>query len=142
MPSKTQRSVKAPATPVKSAPAKGAAGTAKPAAKFRMRIMAGDVIAIGPGKIALLEAIADAGSITSAAKQLDMSYRRAWLLLDELNHALRKPAVDSAQGGQAGGGSVLTDTGRELIELYRRIETTAQQACQADLKRMVGMIAR
>jgi molybdate transport system regulatory protein len=138
MPSKTQRPSNTPAPAAKSA-----AGTAvKPAAKFRMRIMAGDVIAIGPGKIALLEAIADAGSITSAAKQLDMSYRRAWLLLDELNHALRKPAVDSAQGGQAGGGSVLTDTGRELIELYRRIETTAQQACQADLKRMLGMITR
>jgi molybdate transport system regulatory protein len=135
MPSKTQSTPKAPAASPKSA-------AVKPAAKFRMRIMAGDVIAIGPGKIALLEAIADVGSITSAAKKLDMSYRRAWLLLDELNHALRKPAVDSAQGGQAGGGSVLTDTGRELIELYRRIESTAQQACQADLKRMLGMISR
>lgn len=114
----------------------------KPQAKFRMRITAEDVIAIGPGKIALVEAIADTGSITSAAKSLDMSYRRAWMLLDELNRALKKPAVDSAKGGQHGGGSVVTDTGRELINLYRRIELNAAKACQADLTRLVGLIAR
>ena len=114
----------------------------KPHAKFRMRITAGDVIAIGPGKIALIEAIADTGSITAAAKQLDMSYRRAWLLLDELNHALKEPAVASAQGGSHGGGSVLTDTGRLLIELYRNVETTAAKACRADLTRLIGLLAR
>ena len=58
---------------------------AKPTLKFRIRINKGDEIAVGPGKIALLEAIIDTGSITAAAKQLDMSYRRAWLLVDEMN---------------------------------------------------------
>lgn len=114
----------------------------KPQARFRMRVTMGDVIAIGPGKIALVEAISETGSITAAAKSLDMSYRRAWLLLDELNRALKKPAVDSAKGGQHGGGSAVTDTGQQLIALYRRIEQTAASACQADLAKLTGLIAR
>ena len=107
-----------------------------------MRITVGDVIAIGPGKIALLEAIGETGSITAAAKRLDMSYRRAWLLLDELNHALKRPAVDSAKGGSHGGGSALTDVGQQVIDLYRRVEATAEQACRADLKRLIGLLSR
>ena len=67
-----------------------------PQLRFRMRVTQGDVIAVGPGKIALLEAVDKTGSITAAAKSLDMSYRRAWLLLDELNRSLRVAAVDSA----------------------------------------------
>src|SRR5262245_66600375 len=92
----------------------------RPQLRFRMRITDGGVIAVGPGKIALLEAIESTGSITAAAKSLDMSYRRAWLLLDELNRSLREPAVDKAKGGLHGGGSALTDAGRRLIALYRR----------------------
>ena len=128
-------------TPPKTNPHKDATAT-RPQAKFRMRVTRGDVIAVGPGKIALIEAISETGSITAAAKSLDMSYRRAWLLLDELNSALKKPAVDSAKGGQHGGGSVLTDTGLELIALYRRIEQTATAACQADLAKLTALIAR
>ncbi len=113
----------------------------KPAAKFRFRVTTGDVIAIGPGKISLLEAIAETGSITSAAKSLDMSYRRAWMLLDELNRSLRQPAVDSAKGGPHGGGSELTAVGHQLIDTYRRIESTAASACAADIKRLVALVA-
>ena len=116
--------------------------TSKPSAKFRLRVTVGDIIAIGPGKILLLEAIAETGSITAAARQLDMSYRRAWLLLDELNRSLRQPAVDSAQGGAHGGGSGLTQVGRELIDTYRRIEDTAALACADDIKRMLKLMAR
>ena len=128
----------------KSAPptaSRRAAAARQPVAKFRLRISVGDVIAIGPGKVALLEAIAETGSITAAAKSLDMSYRRAWLLLDELNRALRTPAVDSAKGGQHGGGSAITQTGLELIALYRRVEATAERACRADLTRLIGLIS-
>jgi len=114
---------------------------AKPSAKFRMRITTGDAIAIGPGKISLLEAIDETGSITAAAKSLDMSYRRAWMLLDELNRSLRQPAVDSAKGGQHGGGSELTEVGRQLIDTYRRIEATAASACAADIKRLLNLVA-
>lgn len=104
--------------------------------------MQGEAIAVGPGKIALLEAIDAAGSLTAAAKDLGMSYRRAWLLLDELNRSLRRPAVDSAKGGEHGGGSVLTEQGRALLAVYRRIEATATSACQDDIRRMLAMMAR
>ena len=101
----------------------------------------GDTIAIGPGKIALLEAIVATGSITAAAKSLDMSYRRAWLLVDELNHALTKPAVDSAKGGTRGGGTVVTDVGVRLITLYRDIETKAAKACRPEVARLMRLMA-
>ena len=128
--------------PSKKKTAPSAAPGTKPVAKFRMRVTVGDVIAIGPGKIQLLEAIGETGSITSAAKSLDMSYRRAWLLLDELNQALRKPAVDSAKGGQNGGGSLVTDTGRQLIDLYRQVETNAAIACKPELTKLIGLLVR
>jgi molybdate transport system regulatory protein len=122
---------------------RSAGGDARPpSVRFRMRVTAGDAIAVGPGKISLLEAIAATGSITEAAKSLDMSYRRAWLLLDELNRSLRTPAVQSAKGGAHGGGSELTAVGRELIDLYRRIEATAATACEADIARLLALLAR
>jgi len=107
-----------------------------------MRITDGDAIAVGPGKIALLEAIDKTGSITAAAKTLDMSYRRAWLLLDDLNRSMRIPAIDTAQGGVKGGGSVLTDAGREMIVLYRRIEQQAASACRRDIMQVMEMLVR
>ncbi|HXK23504.1 MAG TPA: LysR family transcriptional regulator [Myxococcota bacterium] len=107
-----------------------------------MRITVGDVIAIGPGKVELLEAVERTGSITAAARSLDMSYRRAWILLDTLNRSLREPVVDSARGGEQGGGSALTETGRRLIDLYRQIENGAASACRRDIERLVGMLAR
>lgn len=121
----------------------GAARSArpKPELRFRPRVVAGDAIAIGPGKIALIEAIAETGSITAAAKSLDMSYRRAWMLLDELNRSLDQPAVDSAKGGQHGGGSRLTHSGQRLVSLYRNIEATATAACRADVTRLMKLLA-
>lgn len=79
-------------------------------------------LAIGPGKVALLEAIQETGSITSAAKSLGMSYRRAWLLVDETNRCLVRPAVATAAGGEHGGGTALTGTGVELVARYRALE--------------------
>ncbi len=114
----------------------------RPQTRFRFRITAGDTIAIGPGKIALLEAVAQTGSITTAAKSLDMSYRRAWLLLDELNRALKSPAVDSSKGGQNGGGTALTATGEQLIATYRQIEKTAEKACAAEIRQLVKLLGR
>jgi molybdate transport system regulatory protein len=106
-----------------------------------MRIT-GDDIAVGPGKIALVEAIARTGSLTAAARSMDMSYRRAWLLVDELNKSLREPAVVAARGGAKGGGSALTDSGRRLVELYRRIEAVSAQANRADLHTLMALLAR
>ncbi len=125
-----------------SGTASSSPGRRSPQMRFRMRITDGDVIAVGPGKIALLEAIREAGSITAAAKRLDMSYRRAWLLIDELNRSLRTAAIDSSKGGAGHGGSVLTPAGEEIIALYRRIEHTAAAACREDIRKLMNMLAR
>lgn len=113
--------------------------SAPPTARFRLRVTAGDAIFVGPGKIALLEAIRDTRSITAAAKALGMSYRRAWVLVDELNASLAEAAVASAIGGERGGGSTLTDHGHELVAVYRRIEATATRACARDLGRLIDL---
>ncbi len=105
-----------------------------------MRVTCGAAIAVGPGKIALLEAIQEMHSITAAAKSIDMSYRRAWLLVDELNGSLKKPAVASANGGKDGGGSQLTDVGLALIDVYRRIEARAAKACADDIYRLIKLV--
>jgi molybdate transport system regulatory protein len=70
---------------------------------------------------------------------MGMSYRRAWVLVDELNGALASAAVESAIGGEHGGGSTLTPLGAELIDVYRRIETTASRACAKDLARLLEL---
>ena len=112
---------------------------AAPVARFRLRVTAGEAIRVGPGKVALLEAIRDTRSITAAAKAMGMSYRRAWILVDELNRALAGPAVATATGGEHGGGSTLTALGRELVDVYRRIEATATRACAKDLARLLAL---
>ena len=130
-----------PATPTRTQRPPARRTAAKPETRFRLRVTAGDAIAIGPGKIALVEAIAKTGSITSAAKSLDMSYRRAWLLLDELNRSLARPAVDSAKGGPHGGGSQVTDVGMQLVALYRHIEDKAALACRTEVSRLLRLLA-
>ena len=112
----------------------------KPIARFRIRVTSGEAIAVGPGKIALLEAIQATHSITQAAKSLDMSYRRAWMLIDQLNGSLRKPAVASANGGKDGGGSELTAVGVALVAVYRRIEERAATACADDIAALVKLV--
>jgi molybdate transport system regulatory protein len=80
---------------------------------------------IGPGKVDLLEAIRSTGSISAAARALGMTYRRAWLLVEDINAALRAPAVAAATGGRQGGGTKVTAVGEKLIALYRSIERIA-----------------
>lgn len=110
-------------------------------AEVRLHIRDGghaSAFAIGPGKIALLEAIRDTGSITSAAKVLGMSYRRAWLLVDETNRCLTGPAVETASGGEHGGGSALTPTGEALVARYRALERETGSA----VRRTFGSMLR
>lgn len=90
-------------------------------------------IRIGPGKIRLLELVAEHGSISAAGRALGMSYRRAWLLLDELNHSFPEPVVDAARGGRSGGGAMLTATGERLVSAYRAIERDAARAAAPHL---------
>lgn len=113
----------------------------KPQVQFRLRIKRGDVIAIGPGKVNLLEAIARTGSISAAGRELNMSYRRAWLLVDEINRSLTEPAVSAAAGGAKGGGTSLTPVGEELVRRYRAVEEIATAAAAAELRRLSQLIA-
>jgi molybdate transport system regulatory protein len=100
----------------------------------------GAALAIGPGKVALLEAIAQTGSISSAAKALGMSYRRAWVLVDETNRCLVRPAVRTASGGARGGGTALTPTGEELVRRYRTLEQRAEIAAEHELASLLRSV--
>jgi molybdate transport system regulatory protein len=83
---------------------------------------------LGPGKVDLLEAIEATGSISAAGRAMRMSYRRAWLLIDDLNRMFRHPLVEASTGGVNGGGAHLTATGREVVAHYRAIESKALKA--------------
>jgi molybdate transport system regulatory protein len=91
---------------------------------------------VGPGKIALLEAIAEAGSISAAARSLGMSYRRAWELVAELNQTFSSPVVERITGGTGGGGAKLTRLGEALVLGFRDIEAAASRAAAAHLRRL------
>lgn len=132
-------------TPVAASPEAGKAARAAhggPEVRFRMRIMQEGTIALGPGKVSLLEAVREHGSISAAARSLGMSYRRAWLLMDELNRALTSPAAVSEHGGQSGGGSTLTPVGEEIIRLYRDIEARAAAACAPEIEALTRLVKR
>lgn len=88
---------------------------------------------IGPGKVAILEEIGRAGSISAAGRALRMSYRRTWELVEELNTSFGVPVVATAAGGNGGGGAVLTAAGKAIIERYRAIEVDAAEAARAHL---------
>lgn len=97
---------------------------------------------IGPGKIALLEAIAREGSISAAGRALGMSYKRAWDLVDALNRLLGAPVVAASTGGHRGGGASLTAVGHALVADYRAIEAAAQEAAAPRLAAMLRRAAR
>jgi molybdate transport system regulatory protein len=97
---------------------------------------------LGPGKIALLEAIKATGSISAAARKLDMSYRRAWLLVEEINAALTKPAVAAATGGRQGGGAAVTPVGEEVIKLYRAVELVAHKSAAKEFEALDRLIRK
>ncbi|MBX9592534.1 MAG: LysR family transcriptional regulator [Hyphomonadaceae bacterium] len=89
---------------------------------------------LGPGKITLMEFIAKHGSISAAGKEMGMSYRRAWLLVDEINRIFRDPLVAKQMGGTGGGGAHLTKLGQDIVGRYRAIESAAATAVAADLR--------
>lgn len=105
-----------------------------PRAVLTIRVDFGAYGYLGPGKIALLELISKHGSISSAGKEMGMSYRRAWLLVDEINQIFREPLVEKQMGGSGGGGARLTRLGRDVVGRYRAIEGAAATASAADLR--------
>lgn len=106
-----------------------------------VRIDLGSGRAVGPGKIRLLEQIHRSGSITQAELDLGLSYRRAWLLINDLNNCFRHPVIEAEIGGIAGGGTTLTQFGRKLVERYHAIEADALAATQKHLRELEGALA-
>jgi molybdate transport system regulatory protein len=104
--------------------------------RLMLRVDFGPNRALGPGKIRLLEAIDRSGSISQAGRALGMSYRRAWLLIDDMNRCFREPVVSAQPGGSRGGGANLTEFGRKLVRDYRAIEADATAATQTRLREL------
>ena len=97
---------------------------------------------IGPGKIELLESIRRCGSISAAGRDMEMSYKRAWDLVDEINRICRQAAVERQTGGKHGGGAVLTPFGTSLVARYRKIERDAASAARKELLALRSDIGR
>ena len=87
---------------------------------------------LGPGKVRLLELVGETGSISAAARAMNMSYRRAWMLVQSMNDAFGVPVLTSAVGGSRGGGATVTVFGKEVIARYRRMEARTRAAIAAD----------
>jgi molybdate transport system regulatory protein len=94
----------------------------------RFRILSGKDIALGPGKAELLGLLEQTGSITKAARQMEMSYMRAWSLIRVMNRCFKKPLVITTRGGRKGGGAKLTESGRKALQHYQEIEKAGLRA--------------
>lgn len=94
--------------------------------KLKIQLYCGSEIAMGPGKADLLAAIAHEGSISAAARAMDMSYRRAWLLVDTMNRCWREPLVTATPGSTKGGGAKVTPFGQAVLQHYRALQTRLQ----------------
>ncbi len=90
--------------------------------KIKAQLILGDEIAFGPGKADLLDWVDRAGSISSAARGMGLSYRRAWMMIDTMNRCFGAPVVATAQGGAKGGGAHLTPEGRAALSAYRALQ--------------------
>jgi molybdate transport system regulatory protein len=98
----------------------------------RLRVIVGTEVALGPGKVELLEAIQEAGSILKAARKMQMSYMRAWTLLKTMEKCFKTELVSKSRGGSHGGSARLTHTGRTVLGLYRRMERECLRATRAN----------
>src|SRR5450759_4255008 len=110
--------------------------------KTRIRVLFGSAFAIGPGKADLLQAIEQTGSISAAARSMDMSYRRAWLLIDTMNQCFREPVVDTATGGKGGGGARITSSGLTVLRRYREMEVGAAASVARDMVRFSRLLRK
>ena len=103
-------------------------------ARVRISIVFDSGARIGPGKAKLLESVRDTGSISAAAREMGMDYKRAWTLLDSMNQAFTEPVVTAAPGGVRGGGAILTEFGAEVLERYRRIQEQSEALAIEDMR--------
>ena len=106
---------------------------ASPKVRLQLRVRFGSEHSLGMGKVQLLEAIAEHGSISAAARSMDMAYRHAWEMVDDLNQCFGEKVVSTASGGSRGGGAELTAIGRDLVDRFRTMEVKAGRALASDL---------
>ena len=99
----------------------------------RLRFKLGPIVLLGPGKTDLLQAVNQTGSISAAARAMGMSYKRAWLLIDEMNRHFDEPVVVAAFGGSHGGGAHLTAFGQEVLDRYRRMLASLEAILAEDI---------
>ena len=107
-----------------------------------LRILGVGSPAMGPGRAALIDHICRTGSISAAAREMGMSYRRAWQLVDSLNASFVEPVVTTAVGGKRGGGAQITAFGRQLVKQYREMEDKASAAIETDLKELCANLRK
>ena len=111
-------------------------------ARVRLRIYLGEEEhKLGPGKVQLLEAIQEHGSISAAARSMGMAYRHAWELVDDLNRCFESPVVAASTGGRAGGGAEITAFGEELIRRFHAMERATRRAIGRELAALDAKVA-
>ena len=110
------------------------------ALKLKLQLICGDAYAFGPGKADLLDAIDREGSISAAGRALAMSYRRTWLLVDEMNRCFRERLVETLSGGGTERGARLTECGRTVLAAYRRLEEDSARVAEGEAYRQLAAV--
>ena len=104
--------------------------------------MLGNKIALGPGKVDLLQLIGETGSIAEAAERMKMSYMRAWMLVEQMEECFEEPLIERQRGGAERGGARLTDAGGRVLELYQQMEEACTDAAKASWKELEKRLRR
>jgi molybdate transport system regulatory protein len=128
-------------TPSLNKPAAGKRKAGSAALKPQLRVSFKKSIAMGPGKADLLDAIDETGSISAAARALGMSYRRAWLLVETMNECFKSPLVQTATGGEHGGGALVTDLGHDVVRRYRAMEKKAATSVAREMADFAALLS-
>lgn len=110
------------------------------ALKPRFRVVCGEEIALGPGKVELLALLLETESLNEAARRLDMSYMRAWKLVKTMNACFREPVAVATRGGKTGGGMQVTETGRRALALYQEMESTTLRSIAPQWRRLQQLL--
>ncbi|GGA18966.1 winged helix-turn-helix domain-containing protein [Neptunicoccus cionae] len=125
--------------PAMTKPALTRSNTVTADARLRLRVVFDDGVRLGPGKADLLGLIDEHGSIAAAGRAMKMSYKRAWMLVEEMNAAFQNPLVESSRGGSHGGGARLTATGQEVLKAYRGMEERLSAEATQELAFLTGL---